>query len=61
MRGKGGTMAPETNGGNKNHAIIRCSCLHDHQDNTYGRGMRVHSRCFKDGQNWRCTVCKSTR
>ena len=36
--------------------IKRCGCLHDYQDEIYGKGNRVHNLC-KLGEEARCTVC----
>jgi hypothetical protein len=36
--------------------IIKCSCNHDFQDNTYGKGNRVANWAVKKTA-WRCTVC----
>lgn len=39
-------------------AVFQCSCNHEFQDKTYGKGRRV----FNMGKsNYRCTVCKSTK
>lgn len=39
-------------------AVFNCSCSHEFQDKTYGKGRRV----FNMGKTgYRCTVCKSTR
>lgn len=40
--------------------ILKCTCSHQYQDETYGKGNRVHNRCkfgTKDGGGGRCTVC----
>ena len=41
--------------------ILMCSCKHEFQDKTYGKGMRVHNS-FKPKEtgraHYRCTVCR---
>lgn len=40
--------------------ICKCSCGHEFQDQTYGRGQRVHNPCRKGlgpVTGYRCTVC----
>ena len=39
--------------------IKKCSCKHEYQDKTYGKGRRVFNECVKDRKHtgWRCTVC----
>lgn len=38
--------------------IMRCSCSHSFQDETYGKGMRVFNPIGKDGTSgYRCSVC----
>lgn len=37
--------------------VRTCSCKHEYQDATYGKGMRV-SNIMKNG-DMRCTVCGS--
>jgi hypothetical protein len=34
--------------------IRACKCKNDFQDERYGSGQRVHSKCLK---GWRCSVC----
>lgn len=34
----------------------QCSCKHDFQDKTYGKGNRLMNEC-KDGKAFRCTIC----
>lgn len=45
--------------------IIPCNCKHEYQDETYGKGNRVHNFATKAGQGgagaWRCTVCSSMK
>lgn len=36
--------------------ISKCSCVHQYQDNLYGKGNRVCNPMKKDG-DCRCTVC----
>ena len=36
--------------------IMRCTCTHEFQDATYGKGMRVMNP-IKDGTGYRCSVC----
>ena len=44
----------------KQPEIKRCNCDHEYQDLKYGKGMRVHNYALgKD--NYRCTVCESTK
>lgn len=43
--------------------IKPCTCHHEWQDKTYGRGNRVHNRArglFSGKGGWRCTVCEKT-
>lgn len=42
-------------GGSNEVKIMKCTCDHEYQDKTYGKGMRVHNR--KRAGNWVCTVC----
>lgn len=37
--------------------IIQCTCKHDFQDKTYGKGNRVANTLDKTGGGARCTVC----
>jgi hypothetical protein len=38
--------------------VKSCSCSHEYQDKTYGRGNRVHNECGgKNSKGLRCTVC----
>lgn len=42
--------------------ILPCTCKHPFQDQTYGKGQRVHNMMQKDGKlsaKARCTVCKT--
>lgn len=44
--------------------ILKCSCRHEYQDETYGEGMRLHNWApgsKKTDVRWRCTVCGLTR
>lgn len=43
--------------------ITPCSCVHRYQDETYGKGMRVHNavRVKLGPPVFRCTVCGQTR
>ena len=34
--------------------VKKCTCQHECQDELYGKGMRVHTKCNKGD---RCTVC----
>ena len=45
-------MTDKLPGGTK---IAPCTCAHEFQDRTYGRGQRVHNRTVK---GYRCTVCR---
>lgn len=41
--------------------ILQCTCTHEFQDATYGKGMRVFNETGKDQQaGYRCTVCGNT-
>lgn len=40
--------------------IKPCTCEHKFQDETYGKGKRVHNESF-DGKRSKCTVCKSVK
>lgn len=38
--------------------ILRCSCTHEFQDKTYGKGMRLMNPTGKtQDSGYRCTVC----
>ena len=42
--------------------ILECNCMHEYQDERYGKGQRVHNYARKGlgGDNnpgWRCTAC----
>lgn len=40
--------------------VRTCRCVHDAQDEIYGRGKRVFNRAInKNGTYWRCTVCEA--
>jgi hypothetical protein len=40
--------------------IVTCSCKHEYQDKTYGKGRRVANQTTKDGGKvYRCTVCRA--
>lgn len=41
-------------------AILKCSCKHEFQDRTYGKGMRVFNET-KIKDRFRCTVCVSLK
>ena len=41
--------------------IAKCECVHEYQDKRYGKGMRVHNTCGRDGKSARCTVCGKNR
>lgn len=36
--------------------VKQCSCSHEFQDNTYGKGMRLHNLAA-EGKEIRCTIC----
>ncbi len=40
-----------------------CSCKHEYQDKTYGKGIRIHNAMIRGGSiiGWRCTVCGSEK
>lgn len=43
--------------------IMKCTCNHEFQDETYGKGMRVFNPIGKgsnQGDNYICTVCGKT-
>jgi len=37
--------------------ILRCGCKSEYQDQTYGRGKRLHNDCDSRTEEYRCTVC----
>ena len=39
--------------------ILRCTCVHEFQDEHYGKQMRLHNDCRPQGiiLRFRCTVC----
>ena len=40
--------------------ILKCSCINEFQDKTYGKGMRVFNPMGFNGKSgYRCSVCKS--
>lgn len=41
---------------NMKTAIKKCTCEHEYQDKTYGKGNRVFNLC-EGKKTWRCTVC----
>lgn len=41
-------------------AIMRCHCVHEYQDKTYGPSLRLHNFATAK-QVFRCTVCKSEK
>jgi hypothetical protein len=44
--------------------IGKCTCSHEFQDATYGKGNRVFNPCkpaSKDAHYHRCTVCSSVK
>jgi hypothetical protein len=43
--------------------IRPCRCVHEYQDEKYGKGQRVHNLAKgKQGQaEWTCTVCKDRK
>jgi hypothetical protein len=43
----------------ENTKVLRCSCQHDYQDETYGVGLRVHN--LKMNGQYACTVCGTIR
>ena len=42
--------------GDRGVKIIKCHCDHEHQDERYGKKMRVHNK-KAESKGWRCTVC----
>jgi len=38
-------------------AIKECDCENKFQDDTYGKGKRVHNEMNKEHGGFRCTVC----
>jgi hypothetical protein len=40
--------------------ILKCNCVQEFQDETYGQNMRVHNKTAKD-DTWRCCVCNTER
>lgn len=41
---------------------IKCNCQHEFQDQTYGVGMRLHTKMKQNvstDKTWKCTVCKT--
>jgi hypothetical protein len=43
-----------------NTIILKCKCESKFQDETYGKGMRVHNIHQKDGKKASCTVCEGS-
>ncbi len=41
-----------------NENVLKCSCVHEHQDKIYGKGQRVHT---KSNKGHRCTVCNNVQ
>lgn len=39
---------------------MKCTCVHEYQDEKYGKGNRVHNLAEKK-EEWVCTVCKLTK
>jgi hypothetical protein len=37
--------------------IVKCTCKHEFQDETYGKGMRVYNPAGDKQSGGRCTVC----
>lgn len=37
--------------------ILPCECKNKYQDDTYGKGKRVHNQTADKTSTWRCTVC----
>lgn len=43
---------------------LKCTCVHEFQDQTYGPQMRLHSKMkqkVSTDKTWRCTVCEKER
>ena len=43
---------------------IKCTCVHEFQDQNYGMGMRLHTKVkqkVSTDKTWRCTVCGKER
>ena len=45
------------------NTVMACTCKHDFQDKTYGRGLRLfnYGRKINGTGGYRCTVCGATR
>ncbi len=46
--------------------ILKCNCINEFQDKTYGKGLRVHNPAGKAntkdfGSKHICTVCKDVK
>lgn len=39
--------------------VVKCTCKHEFQDATYGKGMRVTNPVGKTAATVRCTVCSA--
>lgn len=54
-------MAKKTEHATTTTRIVSCSCAHEWQDKTYGKGKRVYNLIKSSGpgmpQRGRCTVC----
>ena len=44
----------------ENTKILKCKCESQFQDETYGKGMRVHNIHQKEGKKASCTVCEGS-
>jgi len=40
--------------------VLKCTCVQDFQDETYGKNMRVHNATAKEDV-FRCAVCNTER
>jgi len=43
--------------------ILFCDCVHEFQDEKYGKHQRLHNSTLDDKKRppWRCTVCKKEK
>lgn len=51
-----GVNVPKKDKGKYGAVVRKCTCDHDSQEATYGKGMRVANLC-SSGSKSRCTVC----
>jgi len=43
-----------------NTKVLKCKCVSEFQDETYGKGMRLHNVHQKEGKKASCTVCEGS-